>query len=41
MEQKNYLVEALNIIENIGNRYHISFDDDNKYYSILLFFYVK
>lgn len=36
MEQRNYLVEALNIIEDVGHRYHISFDDDNKYYSILL-----
>lgn len=36
MQKRNYLVEALNIIEDIKNRYSISFDDDNKYYSILL-----
>ena len=36
MQKRNYLVEALNIIEDIGNRYHITFDDDNKYYSTLL-----
>lgn len=32
---KNYLIDALGIIDGIAEKYSISFDVDNKYYSIL------
>jgi hypothetical protein len=36
IKDKDYLVEALGIIDEMSNKFPISFDEDNKYYSILL-----
>lgn len=36
MKNKNYLIEALGIIDGMVDKFGVSYDDENKYYSILL-----
>ena len=36
MKSRNYLVESLGIIDGMVDKFKVSFDEDNKYYSVLL-----